>query len=130
MSDLLFPRLPGIAACCVRVRVKLGSSGVENSWIARRGSVASQVWQALEGPPNRRGEVPARDFDLRVRLPVSFTRADIHAGLTHVVLNSMRRTGTKGPQSVLPSDPCRMPDTDFGESPFRALGGISLRPER
>src|SRR5215217_683263 len=26
LSDLLFLRLPGIAACCVRVRVKLGSS--------------------------------------------------------------------------------------------------------
>src|SRR5215211_1503420 len=113
MSDLLFPRLPGIAACCVRVRVKLGSFGAGSPWIARRGSVAYQMWQALEGPSNRRGEVPTRDFDLRVRLPVSFTRADIHAVLRHVVLTFMRRTGAKGPQSVLPSDPCRMLDTDF-----------------
>src|SRR5215211_3479950 len=86
MSDLLFPRLPGIAACCVRVRVKLGSFGVGSPWIARRGSVANQMWQALEGPPNRRGEVLRKDFNLRVRLPVSFTRADIHAGPTHEVL--------------------------------------------
>src|SRR5215210_4523009 len=104
-----------------RSRVKLGSFGAGSPWVTRRGSVASQMWQALEGPPNRRGEVPTRDFDLRVRLPVPFTGADIHAGLTHVVLNSMRRRGAKGPQSVLPSDPCRMPDTDFGESPFHAL---------
>src|SRR5215211_2210426 len=102
MSDLLFPRLPGIAACCVRVRVKLGSFGVGSPWIARRGSVANQMWQALEGPPNRRGEVLRKDFNLRVRLPVPFTRADIHAGPTHEVLNSMRRRGAKGPQSVLP----------------------------
>src|SRR5215217_2738172 len=113
ISDLLFLRLPGIAACCVRVRVKLGSFGAGSPWIARRSFVASQMWQALEDPPNRRGEVPTRDFDPRVRLPVSFTRADIYAGLTHVVLASMRRTGAKGPQSVLPSDPCRMLDTDF-----------------
>jgi hypothetical protein len=110
--------LPGIAACCVRVRVKLGSFGAGNPWIARRGSVACHMWQALEGPPNRRGEGPTRDFNLRVRLPVPFTRADIHAGLTHVVLTSMRRTGAKGSQSVLPSDPCRMLDTDFGELPL------------
>src|SRR5215211_9140839 len=100
IRDLLFLRLPGIAASCVRVRVKLGSLGAGSAGIARRGSVASQMWQALEGPPNQRGEVPTRDFDLRVRLPVSFTRADIHAGLTHVVLTSMRRREAKGPQSV------------------------------
>src|SRR5215213_11170993 len=69
-----------------RSRVKLGSFGAGSPWVTRRGSVASQMWQALEGPPNRRGEVPTREFNLRVRLPVPFTRADIHAGLTHVVL--------------------------------------------
>jgi hypothetical protein len=72
--------------------------------------------------PLPRTPVNSLSWDLRVRLPVSFTRADIHAGLTHVVLTSMRRTGAKGPQSVLPSDPCRMPDTDFREFPFHALG--------
>jgi hypothetical protein len=34
LKDLLFPRLPTIAGYCVRVRVKLGSSG---TWIIRFG---------------------------------------------------------------------------------------------
>jgi hypothetical protein len=35
-KGFLFPALPIIAGYCVRVRVKLGSSGVGNPWIARR----------------------------------------------------------------------------------------------
>src|SRR5215212_5099290 len=38
----LFPRLPTIAGYCVRVRVKLGSSGVGNSWITRRRSLPAR----------------------------------------------------------------------------------------
>ena len=60
------------------------------------GSFANQLWQALERLHNRRGEVPTRDFHLRVELPVPFTRADIHAELTHVALTSMHRSGAKG----------------------------------
>jgi hypothetical protein len=54
----------------VRVRVKVGSR-VRGLHLA--GSFANQLWQALEGPHNRRGEVPTRDFHLRVELPVPFT---------------------------------------------------------
>ena len=56
------------------------------SWIIRPGSFVNERWQALEGLPNRSGEVLTGDINLCVGLPIAFTRADIHAGLTHVVL--------------------------------------------
>ena len=61
--------------------------------VQRRGSVANHARQALEGPPNRRSEVPTRNPNLRVRLPFPLTRADIHAGLTHMVLTIMLGIG-------------------------------------
>jgi hypothetical protein len=72
-------------------QVKSGYSGLRVA-----GFFAIQMRQMLEGPPNRRGEAPTRDFHLRLRFPGPFTRADIHAGLTHVVLTTMRRTGDYG----------------------------------
>ena len=60
------------------------------------GSFANHLWQALVGPHNRGGEVPTRNFHLRVDPPVPLTTADIHAELTHVELTSMHRSGAKG----------------------------------
>ena len=93
----LFPALPTVAGYCIRVRVKLGSSGIRR---ARRlplvGPLAIERWQELEGPPNRRGEVPTRDFHLCGGLPISFTRTDNHAGVADIVLTFMHRSGAKG----------------------------------
>jgi hypothetical protein len=72
-------------------QLKAGDSGLRVA-----GSFATRRWQMLEGPPKRRGEVPMRDFHLRVGLSVAFTRVDIHPGLAHVVLTSMLRIRTKG----------------------------------
>ena len=54
-----FPRLPGVAEYCARVRANLGSR-VRALRVA--GSFANRMWLALEGPPNRRRELPTRDF--------------------------------------------------------------------
>ena len=70
---------------------KSGDSGLRVA-----GFFAIQMCQMLGGPPNRRGEAPTRDLNLRLCFPSPFTRADIHAGLTHVVLTTMRRTGDYG----------------------------------
>jgi hypothetical protein len=72
-------------------QVKSGDSGLRVA-----GFFAIQMCQMLGGPPNRRGEAPTRDFHLRLPFPVPFTRADIHARLTHVVLTTVRRTGDYG----------------------------------
>ena len=98
-------------------QAQLGAGGLRVA-----GTFANQMWQALEGPPNRLGEIPTRGFNLRIDFPLPLTRADIHARLTHVVLTSMRRTEAKGSSGVLPGDPCRMLDTDFEEVPSGHLG--------
>jgi hypothetical protein len=82
-----------IAGYCVRVRVKLGSR-VRALRVA--GSFGDRMWLALEDPPNRRREVPTRDFNLRVDLPVPINGVDIHAGLTHGALTSIHKTETEG----------------------------------
>jgi hypothetical protein len=60
------------------------------------GSFVDERWQALEDLPKRSGEVSTEDFSICVGLPIPFTAADIHAGLTHVVLTSTHVTGAKG----------------------------------
>ena len=60
------------------------------------GSLVNKRWQALEGLPKRSGEGSTEEFNLCVGLPISFTAADIHAELTHVVLTSTHVTGAKG----------------------------------
>jgi hypothetical protein len=79
----LFPALPTITGYCVRVGVKLGSR-VRGLRLAA--SFANQLWQALEGPHNRGGEVPPQESSTSpcVELPLPFTTADIHAELTHM----------------------------------------------
>jgi hypothetical protein len=72
-------------------QVTSGDSGLRVA-----GFFAIQMCQMLGSPPNQRGEAPTRDFHLRLRFPSLFTRADIHTGLTHVVLTTMRRTGDYG----------------------------------
>ena len=86
------------------------------------GSFVSERWQALEGLPKRSGEVPTGDFNRCVGLPIPFTAADIHAGLTHVLWFPRIGPGQREPQAGLPDDPCRMLDTDFCEFTFHALG--------
>jgi hypothetical protein len=88
--------VPSIAQYCrvlrPRVRVKLGSS-VRILRVA--GSFANQMCQALAGPPNRRGDVPTRDIHLCGDPPIPFTKTDNHAGVAHVALASMHRSGAK-----------------------------------
>src|SRR5215207_4472445 len=79
------------------------------------GSFVSERWQALEGLPKRSGEVPTGDFNRCVGLPIPFTAADIHAGLTHVLWFPRIGPGQREPQAGRPDDPCRMLDTDFCE---------------
>src|SRR5215204_1335938 len=96
-SSFLFPALPTVAGHCIRVRVKLGSSGIRRvRGIPLVGPFAIERWQELEGPPNRRGEVSTRDFHLCGGLPILFTRTDNHAGVAHIALTSMHRSGAKG----------------------------------
>jgi hypothetical protein len=68
---------------------------------ARRGlpsadAFANEMWQELGDLPNQRGEVPTRDVNLSGGPFIPCTRADIHAGLTYVVLTSMHRIKAKG----------------------------------
>jgi hypothetical protein len=93
LRGFLFPALPIIAGDCIQVRVKLGSS-VRRLRVAA--SFANQMCQALAGPPNRRGDVPTRDFHLCGDPPIPFTKTDNHAGVAHVALTSMHRSGAKG----------------------------------
>jgi hypothetical protein len=60
------------------------------------GSFVDERWQELEGLPKRSGEVSTEDLSLCEGLPIPFTAADIHAGLTYVVLTSRHVTGEKG----------------------------------
>jgi hypothetical protein len=95
--SLLCPLLQGVAYGLGSSRVKWSLKFVEKvRGLFVAGSFVNQRWQALEDPPNRRGEVPRRDFNLCGGLPIPFTKANIHAGLTHIVLTSMHRTGAKG----------------------------------
>jgi hypothetical protein len=96
LNLFLCPGLQSMAGGHVSGGVRVVSGEVRRQWITRRRFLAIQMCQMLGGPPNRRGEAPTRDFHLRLRFPGPFTRADIHAGLTHVVLTTMRRTGDYG----------------------------------
>jgi len=54
VSGFLFSRLPTIARCCVRVRVKGSPKFVEElRELSVAGSFVNERWQALEGLPNR-----------------------------------------------------------------------------
>jgi hypothetical protein len=56
-------------------------------------------------------------------LLILFTKADIHAGLTHVVWFPRIGAGQRDAQARLPSDPCRMLKTNFYEkAPSSILG--------
>ena len=90
--------------------VKSGDSGLRVA-----GFFANQMCQMLGGPPNRRGEAPTRDFHLGLRFPGPFTRADIHAGLTHVVLLPCVGPGITGVSVPVEPRLCRILDMDFGE---------------
>ena len=95
--SLLCPLLQSVAYGLGSSRVKWSLKFVEKvRELFVAGSVVNQRWQALEDLPNRRGEVPRRDFNLCGGLPIPFTKANIHAGLTHIVLTSIHRTGAKG----------------------------------
>jgi hypothetical protein len=91
-----FSTLLSVAPYCVPGGIRVVSGEVRSLWITRRRFVCKPDCQMLGVPPNRLGEAPTRDFHLRVDLPVPFTRADIHAELTHVALTSMHRSGAKG----------------------------------
>src|SRR5688572_30604554 len=87
------------------------------------GSFVDERWQALEGLLNRGGEVPTGDFNRCVGLLILFTKADIHAGLTHVVRFPRKGAGQRDTQAGLPSDPCRTLNTNFYENaPSSILG--------
>jgi hypothetical protein len=96
LSHFPFSALPCVAPYCVPGGIRVVSGEVRRQWITRRRFLCKPDCQMLGGPPNRRGEAPTRDFHLRLRFPGPFTRADIHAGLPHVVLTTMRRTGDYG----------------------------------
>ncbi len=96
LSRFLCSALPCVARYCARGGIRVVSGEVRRQWIMRRRFLCKPDCQMLGGPPNRRGEAPTRDFHLRLRFPGPFTRADIHAGLTHVVLTTMCRTGDYG----------------------------------
>jgi len=83
------------------------------------GSSANHMRQVLEGPLNRQDEVPTKDFHLRLRFPVPLNRADIHAGLTHVVLTIMLGTGVALFPEPIGSGICAILHLDFGEHSFR-----------
>jgi hypothetical protein len=51
---------PVVSVWC---QVKTGAGGLSVA-----GTSANQMWQALEGPPNRLGEITTRDFSLRVEI--------------------------------------------------------------
>src|SRR5829696_1390419 len=91
-----FSALHGVAPYCVPGGIRVVSGEVRSLWITRRRFVCKPDCQMRGGPPNRRGEAPTRDFHLRLRFPSPFTRADIRAGLTHVVLTTMHKTGDYG----------------------------------
>jgi hypothetical protein len=82
--------------------------------LAVAGTFAIERWQELEGPPNRRGEVPTRVFHLCGDLPIPFTRTDKHAGVAHIALTSMH---TAGCADIDPCTPCicKRSSTPFDE---------------
>jgi hypothetical protein len=108
-----------VAQYCAPGGVRVVSKG---RGLRTAGSSANQMRQALEGPPNRRGEDPTRDVYLRLRSPVPFTRADIRAGLTYVVLTIMLGPGVVLFPGSIESGLCAILHLDFGEHSFHALG--------
>ena len=67
------------------------------------GSFVDEGWQELEGLPKRSGDVSTEDLSLCEGLPIPFTAADIHAGLTYVVLTTMHETRARVLQFLLGS---------------------------
>jgi hypothetical protein len=119
LSGFLCSALLCVAPYCVpgSVRVVSGGRGLRIA-----GFLASQMWQALEGRPNRRGEVPTRYFHLRLRFPVPLTRANIRAELTLVVLTIMLGTDVALFPGSIGSGLCTILHLDLGEPHFHALG--------
>ena len=79
------------------------------------------MWQMLGGPPNLQGETLTKDGHLRLRFPILLNRANIHAGLAHVVLTVMLGTGVALFSGLIASGLCTILHLDFGEQPFHAL---------
>ena len=95
-------------------------TGARGSRVA--GSLANRMWQMLVGPPNLQGETLTKDRHLRLRFPLLFNRANIHAGLAHVVLTVMLE-----PDVALFFGPirlrlCTIRYADFGEFTFYEVG--------
>jgi hypothetical protein len=79
------------------------------------------MWQMLGGPPNLQGETLTKDGHLRLRFPILLNRANIHAGLAHVVLTVILETDVALFSGPIGMGLCRILDSDFGERPFHAL---------
>ena len=80
------------------------------------------MWQMLGGPPNLQGETLTKGRHLRLRFPILFNRANIHAGLAHVVLTVMLETDVALFSGPIGLGLCTILHPDFGELPFHALG--------
>jgi hypothetical protein len=95
-------------------------TGARGSHVA--GSLANQIWQMLGGPPNLQGETLTKGRHLRLRFPIPFNRANIHAGLAHVVLTVMLETDVAQFSELIGSGLRKILHRDSGERPFHALG--------
>jgi hypothetical protein len=95
-------------------------TGARGSRVA--GSFANRVWQMLGGSPNLRGKAPTRGFHPRLRFPVPFNGANVHAGLAHVVLTIMLETDVALFFGPIGPGLCTILHLDFGEFSFWALG--------
>jgi hypothetical protein len=121
LGGFLFSGLLRVAPYCVPGGIRVVSREVRRQWITRRRFLCNPDVPYARGPPNRRGEAPTRDFHLRLRFPSPFARADIHAGLTHVVLLPRVGPGITGVSDPVEPRLCRILDMDFGEFTFHAL---------
>jgi hypothetical protein len=119
LGGFLFSGLLRVAPYCVPGGIRVVSREVRRQWITRRRFLCNPDVPYARGPPNRRGEAPTRDFHLRLRFPSPFARADIHAGLTHVVLLPCVGPGITGVSDPVEPRLCRILDMDFGEFTFR-----------
>jgi hypothetical protein len=115
LGGFLFSGLLRVAPYCVPGGIRVVSREVRRQWITRRRFLCNPDVPYARGPPNRRGEAPTRDFHLRLRFPGPFTRADIHAGLTHVVLLPFVGPGITGVSDPVGPGLCTILHLDFGE---------------
>jgi hypothetical protein len=66
LGGFLCSGLLSVAPYCAPGGIRVVS---ENRGLGVAGSFAIQMWQALEGPPNRQSKDPTRDLNLRVDVP-------------------------------------------------------------